>query len=165
MNSDEFRNCVSDQTWPPSGHLSVPAASVSVQTSDLTKATKLLKPIHLERLPLLQKILFPNGADVSGTLSSEQAKKKNETCDNTVSHLAEKRRNVRSSVSKRSCQLTNSILLTFCLNDQCEDCVNILEARFRALEGRLLSSKSLQGSETKTNQFAGSNIREQNFLS
>ena len=100
--------CVSDQTWPPSGHLSEPAASVSVQTSDLTKATKLLKPIHLERLPLLQKILFPNGADVSGTLSSEQAKKKNETCDDTLGHLAEKRRNVRSSVSKRSCQLTNS---------------------------------------------------------
>ena len=99
--------CVSDQTWPPSGHLSEPAASVSVQTSDLTKATKLLKPIHLERLPLLQKILFPNGADVSGALSSEQAKKKNETCDDTLSHLAEKRRNVRSSVSKRSCQLNS----------------------------------------------------------
>ena len=54
--TDKAKDTTTFTVMPPHGHAG--QSSVSVQTSDLSKATKLLKPIHLERLPLLQKILF-----------------------------------------------------------------------------------------------------------
>ena len=60
-----FTDKANDKTtftvMPPQGSQTSGQSSVSVQTSDLSKATKLLKPVHLERLPLLQKILFSAG--------------------------------------------------------------------------------------------------------
>ena len=59
IHTDKAKNTTTFTVLPPQAQIGDSNGhSVSVQTSDLSKAMKLLKPVHLERLPLLQRILF-----------------------------------------------------------------------------------------------------------